>query len=147
MTRNRILWSGEESDFSMQYNSLWPRKPSRCLRYNIDSVLTRSDETFTVRPIEVPADKDAHRTLNCRVLVRQPALWSRQQHTTPSSFCSVLLQVALNPSICVGEPRQLVFFFLGRERANQIVDRAPCSLLVFDFRTHVHASLSTIHFG
>jgi hypothetical protein len=78
MTRNRILWSGEESDFSIKSNSLWPRKPSRCLRYNIDRVLTRSDVTFTVQS-RFSADKDANRTLNCRVLVRQPDLWSRQQ--------------------------------------------------------------------
>jgi serine/threonine protein kinase len=89
-------------------------------------VLTRSDVTFTVQS-SFSADKDAHRTRNCRVLIRQPDLWSRQQHTNPSSFCSVLLQVALHPSMDAGEPRQLLFFFLGRERANEIVDRAPCS--------------------
>jgi hypothetical protein len=130
----------------MQYHSLWPRKPSRCLRYNIDGVPTRSDVTFTVQS-SFSADIDAHRTLNCRVLVRQPALWSRQQRTTPSSFCSALLLVALHRSMDAGEARQLLFFFVGRERANEIVDRAPCSNVVFDFRTHEHASLSTIHFG
>jgi hypothetical protein len=78
LTSDRILWSGEKSDFSMQSTSLWPRKPSRCLRYNIDRVLTRNDVTFTVQS-SFSADKDAHRVLNCTVMTRQPAFWSRHQ--------------------------------------------------------------------